>query len=442
MYRPLPGRFKDYISTPKPNMYQSLHTTVIGEMGIPFEVQIRTWEMHHTAEYGIAAHWKYKTPSGSEKGAAGDDERFAWVRRLLESQQEAGDAQDFFHDLRIDMFADEVFVFTPRGDVVNLPAGANPIDFAYSIHSAVGNRMTGAKVNGRLVPFDHALQNGDIVEVLTAGASSGPSRDWLKIVKSSEARNKIRQWFKKEKRDENIIHGKSAFESEMKRQGFLMEAVTKGELHEQILKRLAFPTLEDAFAAIGYGGLSAQKAVGKVRDVLVQHAKPGKSLVERINEQKPQTTRAVKGIVVEGVDNCLIKFSRCCSPVPGDEVVGFITRGHGVSVHRADCLNYRNAVTKPEDANRWIPVSWADTAGQTYLTNLAITAKERAGLVLDIATALTSINVRVRSLSARDVGENSVAFISLEVADVKELHHAINKLSGISGVIDVSRTAG
>ncbi|MCL2842836.1 MAG: bifunctional (p)ppGpp synthetase/guanosine-3',5'-bis(diphosphate) 3'-pyrophosphohydrolase [Oscillospiraceae bacterium] len=443
MYTPVPGRFKDYISTPKPNMYQSLHTTVLGEEGIPFEVQIRTWEMHHTAEYGIAAHWKYKTPGTDGKTEdKGDEERFAWVRRLLESQQEAGDAQEFFHDLRIDMFADEVFVFTPRGDVINLPAKSTPIDFAYSIHSAVGNRMTGARVNGRIVPFDHALQNGDIVEVITTGATHGPSRDWLKIVRSSEARNKIRQWFKKEKRDENIQHGKSAFESEMKRLGLSMDAITRSEVQTQILKRLSFGSLDDAYAAIGYGGLSAQKAAGKVRDELIHLAKPGKSLVDRINQtQQRPTTKAVRGIIVEGVDNCLIKFSRCCSPVPGDNVVGFITRGHGVSVHRRDCVNYLNATAKPEELGRWIDVAWADTGKETYQTNLTITAKDREGLVLDIATALTTMKVRVRSLNAREINGKAVAFISLEVSDIKELQNAINKLSGISGVIDVNRNS-
>ncbi|MCL2367637.1 MAG: bifunctional (p)ppGpp synthetase/guanosine-3',5'-bis(diphosphate) 3'-pyrophosphohydrolase [Oscillospiraceae bacterium] len=442
MYKPVPGRFKDYISTPKPNMYQSLHTTVIGEEGIPFEVQIRTWDMHHTAEYGIAAHWKYKTPGPGGKGQAGDEERFAWIRRLLEDQQDSGDAQDFFHDLKIDMFADEAFVFTPRGDVINLPAGATPIDFAYYIHSAVGNRMTGAKCNGRLVPFDHVLQNGDIVEILTTGASHGPSRDWLQIAKSSVARNKIRQWFKKEKRDENILHGKQAFEAEVRRQGLAIDAITRGEASGQILKKLAFGSFEDMYAAIGYGGLTAQKAVGKVREELIHLAKPAKSLVDKINQPgRIERAKPVRGIIVEGVDNVLVKFSRCCSPVPGDEVVGFITRGHGVSVHRTDCTNYLNAVTRPEDKGRWIPVSWADTDGQMYQTGLALTAKDRDGLVLDIATALTAIKVRVRSLSARNTGENAVAFITVEVADTKELQTAINKLSGISGVKSISRSS-
>jgi len=441
MFTPVPGRFKDHISTPKPNMYQSLHTTVIGEEGFPFEVQIRTWEMHHTAEYGIAAHWKYKTP-GPKKGGEGDEERFAWIRQLLESQQDSGDAQDFFHDLKIDMFADEVFVFTPRGDVINLPAGATPIDFAYYIHSAVGNRMTGAKVNGRLVTFDHTLQTGDIVEVLTTGTSRGPSRDWMKVAKSSMARNKIRAWFKKEKREENVIHGKQAFEYEMKRQGLSMDVVTKGDAVGQILKRLSFPSYEDVYAAIGYGGLSAQKAVGKVRDELIHLAKPGKTLVDQINQvKKPEKVKAVQGIVVEGVDNCLVKFSRCCTPVPGDDVVGFITRGHGVSVHRTDCVNYLNAAANPEDLGRWIPVSWANTDKVMYQTSLTLTAKDRDGLLLDIAQALTAIKIRVRSLTAREIGGIGTAFISLEVKDLKEVQTAINKLSGISGVIDVKRSS-
>jgi len=445
MFKPVPGRFKDYISTPKPNMYQSLHTTVIGEEGIPFEVQIRTWDMHHTAEYGIAAHWKYKTPGSGAPSDGTDEERFGWIRQLLENQQDTGDAQDFFHDLKIDMFADEVFVFTPTGDVINLPAGATPIDFAYYIHSAVGNRMTGAKVNGRLVTFDHVLQTGDIVEVITTGGSKGPSRDWMKIAKSSMARNKIRQWFKKERRDENIVHGKNIFEAEMKRQGLSMDNLTRrNELSGQILQRLSFQSFEDMYAAIGYGGLSGQKAVGKVREELIRLSKPGKSLVERINEAppKPERKKAVQGIVVEGVDNCLVKFSRCCSPVPGDDVVGFVTRGHGVSVHRTDCANYLNAVANPEEAGRWLPVSWAEVDNQVYQTSLVLTAKDRDGLLLDIATALTAIKVRVRGLTARDINGIATAFISLEVHDLRELQTSINKLSGISGVIDVKRGGG
>lgn len=437
MFKPVPGRFKDYISTPKPNMYQSLHTTVIGVDGLPFEVQIRTWEMHHTAEYGIAAHWKYK--NGSKGTKVGDEEKFAWVRRLLESQQDS-DAQDFFHDLKIDMFADEVFVFTPRGDVINLPAGATPIDFAYSIHSAIGNSMIGARINGRLVTFDHVLQNGDIVEIQTSKQSKGPSRDWMKIAKSSEARNKIRQWFKKEKRDENILHGKSAFDSEMRHQGLSLDSVSS-EVKAEILKKLSFVSLDDMYAAIGYGGLTALKAVNRIKDALIQIAKPEKSLVEKINKQPEKPVKSVQGIIVEGIDNCLVKFSRCCTPVPGDNIVGFITRGFGVSVHRTDCVNYLNSSVKSDNAGRWVSVSWAKGKTDTYQTSLSISAKDRDALVLDLATALNSIKVRVRGLSARVTGGGlAAATVNLEVTDLTQLNEAINKLRGVKGVLDIRRT--
>jgi len=440
MFRPVPNRFKDYISTPKPNMYQSLHTTVIGDDGIPFEVQIRTWEMHRTAEYGIAAHWKYKNGGGAKLG---DAEKFAWIRRLLESQQDS-DAQDFFHDLKIDMFADEVFVFTPRGDVINLPAGATPIDFAYNIHSAIGNKMVGALVNGRIVTFEHVLQNGDIVDIQTSSSGKGPSRDWINIVKSSEARNKIKQWFKKEKRSENILHGKSAFEAEMKRQGLAMAALSENsQALSQILKKLSFATLDDVYAAIGYAGMTAQKAVNRVKDALIHVTKPEKTLLDRIAEQKDKPPKAVNGIVVEGVDNCLVKFSRCCTPVPGDDIVGFITRGHGVSVHRSDCPNYLNSAAKPEDTGRWINVSWQSHEGDTYPTTLSIEAKDRDGLVLDLATALSTMKIKVRGLAAHAVGGGiAAASVSLDVHDKEELSAAMNKLYGISGVIDVRRASG
>ena len=438
MFKPVPGRFKDYISTPKPNMYQSLHTTVIGEDGIPFEVQIRTWEMHHTAEYGIAAHWKYK--NGGKSVRSGDEEKFAWIRRLLESQQDS-DAQDFFHDLKIDMFADEVFVFTPRGDVINLPAGATPIDFAYSIHSAIGNSMTGSRVNGRLVTFDHILQNGDIVEIQTSKASKGPSRDWMKIAKSSEARNKIRQWFKKEKREENIVHGKSAFDSEMRHQGLSLDSAS-ADVKAEILKKLSFPGLDDMYAAIGYGGLTALKAVNKIKDILIQITKPEKSLVDRISKQPSKPTRAVQGIIVEGVDNCLVKFSRCCTPIPGDSVVGFITKGYGVSVHRADCSNYLNSSSREENSGRWVPVTWASGKDDMYQTALTISAKDRDGLVLDLATALSAIKVRVRSLSACGTGAGmATASVGLEVRDLSQLNDAINRLYNVKGVMDIRRAS-
>ena len=441
MFKPIPGRFKDYIRTPKPNMYQSLHTTVLGDQGIPFEVQIRTKEMHHTAEYGIAAHWKYKEGIVHK----GDEEKFAWIRQLLESQQDF-DTQDFFHILKVDMFADEVFVFTPRGDVVNLPAGSTPIDFAYSIHSAVGNSMTGATVNGRIVPFNHILQNGDIVEVQTSKSAKGPSRDWLNLVKSGEARNKIRQWFKKEKREENIVHGKASFDAELRRTYFTLGDITKEDVLPHILKRLSFPTLDDLYAAIGYGGISAQKAVNRIRDELRALGKTGTRQnmddVSWANAGKSGASiRPVHGIIVEGIDNCLVKFSRCCSPVPGDSIVGFITRGYGVSVHRTDCENYLRSMENPEEAARWVNVSWGDTAGEIYQTTLNITAAARTGLIMDIATVLNGLKINMRSFNARDNDAGKVSiYVTIEIKSRSDLQTAIKKLMAISGVTDIKRT--
>ena len=444
MFKPLPGKFKDYISTPKPNMYQSIHTTVIGSEGIPFEVQIRTWDMHRTAEYGIAAHWKYK--SGEQGVKQGDEEKFAWVRRLLETQADS-DAQDFIHDLKIDMFSDEVFVFTPQGDVINLPAGATPIDFAYGIHSAIGNRMVGAKVNGRIVPFERVLQNGDIVEVLTSNSAPGPSRDWMKIAKSGAARSKIKQWFKKEKREENIIHGKSALESELRLANISMAAVTDDEMLPNILKRLAVFSLDDLLASIGYGGMTATKAANKIKDEIIKSQKlPSKTTLEKMTERaeirKAQQTEknSVHGVLVEGLDNCLVKFSRCCTPVPGDEIVGFITRGYGVSVHRADCKNYLMSKDDPDDGGRWISVSWTDSPSETYVTTIKIIARERSGFVMDIATVLNSLSAKVLSLAARDLdGAKSTAIVSLEVKNAGELDAIISRLKTVSGVSEITR---
>jgi GTP pyrophosphokinase len=442
MYRPIPGHFKDYIRTPKPNMYQSLHTTVLGGEGIPFEVQIRTWEMHHTAEYGIAAHWKYKE---GKSGKLADEEKFAWVRRLLENQQDS-DAQDFFQDLKIDMFSDEVFVFTPRGDVINLPAGATPIDFAYNIHSAIGNRMTGAIVNGRIVPFSHVLSNGDIVEVLTSNASKGPSRDWMNIVKSPEARNKIRQWFKKEKREDNILHGKQSFESELRRVNLQMSDITREDVLPKVLKKISFDTFEELFAAIGYGGMSAQKAVNRIRDELrsIERSKRKDDSEPMSYEIRPdKRTRPIHGIMVEGLDNCLVKFARCCTPVPGDGAIGFITRGFGVSVHRKDCKNYLKSGESPEEAGRWVRVTWANSAEDVYSTAILITARERSGIVMDIATILNALKIRMTSLTAKDVagGITTVAVV-IEVKNRDELTTAINRLSALSGIIEIKRASG
>ncbi len=442
MFVPLPGHFKDYIRTPKPNMYQSLHTTVLGNEGIPFEVQIRTWEMHHTAEYGIAAHWKYKE---GKTGKLADEEKFAWVRRLLESQQDS-DAQDFFQDLKIDMFSDEVFVFTPRGDVINLPAGATPIDFAYNIHSAIGNRMTGAIVNGRIVPFNHALSNGDIVEVLTSNASKGPSRDWMNIVKSPEARNKIRQWFKKEKREENIAHGKQAFESELRRVNLQMSDITSEDIQPKVLKKVSFVSFDELFAAIGYGGMSAQKAVNRIRDELrnIERTKRKDETDPMSYEIRPgKQSKPIHGIMVEGLDNCLVKFARCCTPVPGDESIGFITRGFGVSVHRKDCKNYLKAVQNPEEEGRWVNVEWANTAEDAYSTSILITARERSGIVMDIATILNSMKIRMTSLAAKDVaGGITTVSVVIEVKSRDELAAAMSRLSALSGLLEIKRING
>ncbi len=437
LYKPVPGRFKDYIGTPKPNMYQSLHTTVIGTEGIPFEVQIRTWEMHRTAEYGIAAHWKYK--EGIQ--GRGDEEKFAWIRNLLETQEDS-DAQDFISNLKVDMFADEVFVFTPHGDVKSLPAGATPIDFAYSIHSAIGNRMTCAKVNGRIVPFSHVLQNGDVVEVITSNTSKGPSRDWLTIVKSSEARNKIRQWFKRERREENIVTGKAAFEAEMRRQAVPLSILSDEKALPRILERISVSALDDMYASIGYGGLSAQKTVNNIKEEMRQIERSAKKqgLSPFWAPSEGKRLKAVNGIIVEGIDNCLVKFSHCCMPVPGDEIVGFITRGYGVSIHRTDCKNYGISAGKADEQDRWIRVHWAPGEDDLYQTAIAITAADRDGLVMDIATVLSSLKVKVDALTARNqAGGQATIYITIRVHDKSELASAMTRIMNVRNVKEVKR---
>ena len=448
LYKPILGRFKDYIGTPKPNMYQSLHTTVVGQNGIPFEVQIRTREMHEVAEYGIAAHWKYK----QNGQGAGDEGRYEWVRRLLENQ-EGADAEDFIHSLKVDMFADEVFVFTPRGDVINLPAGATPIDFAYNIHSAVGNHMVGAKVNGRLVPFDTRLKNGDIVEVVTSQSAHGPSRDWVKIARSSNARSKIRQWFKRERRDENIVNGRSSFESELKRCGVTLKELAAEENLPVILKKLSFKSLDDMYAAIGYGGVTSLKLIGRLREDIqrILHQHQAERQAEVPVEGQPEVTRPAvpvrehseQGIVVQGLSNCLVKFSKCCSPVPGDEIVGFITRGYGVSVHRKDCPNADPARRPPEEAGRWIKVSWGGKTRESYRTNLQVVSKDRPNLLVDISTILSAAKVHVSSLNARSTADGfALISLAVDVSDSQQLQAVMRRLEQISGVMRVTRPAG
>ena len=437
LFNLVPGRFKDYISTPKPNMYQSLHTTVIGTQGIPFEVQIRTWEMHETAEYGIAAHWKYKQGAGG-----GSEKDFEWVRRLLESQQDT-DAEDYVNSLKIDMFDDEVFVFTPKGKIVSLPAGSTPIDFAYAIHSGVGNSMVGAKVMGRICNIDTPLKNGDIIEILTSKSAKGPSRDWLNICKSNQARTKIKQWFKKEKREENILHGRSSFEAEMKRLLLPMASITDPELEPTLLRKLAFDNWDDLFAAIGYGGLTAAKAVGRIRDDINKSVKSQEEKLPKplrnLSDDNRQNRHAVNGVIVEDIDSCMIKFSKCCTPVPGDAIAGFITKGFGVSIHRCDCPNAQNR-NDPQYAARWVRVRWANQDEQPFETTLELDCLTRDGLLLDVATVMSTNRVRLKELAGKDLpGGKSTFTVRFEVKNVAELESIRSKLLNIRDVIGSRR---
>ena len=441
LFNPIPGRFKDYISTPKPNMYQSLHTTVIGSQGIPFEVQIRTWEMHQTAEYGVAAHWKYKQHAGD-----GSEKEFEWVRRLLENQQDV-EADDYIHSLKVDMFDDEVFVFTPKGKVISLPAGSTPIDFAYAIHSAVGNSMIGAKVNNRIASYDAPLHNGDIVEILTSKSAKGPSRDWLNICQSNQARVKIKQWFKREKREENIVRGKASFEAELRHAGVDPDILQNTEVLPVILKKVSFECLDDMYAAIGYGGLTATKAVGRIRDdvtkaLKAQSADKSPQSPLKLNPDSAavkQNRHAVNGVIVEDIDSCMIKFSKCCTPVPGDAIVGFITKGFGVSIHRADCPNAAHR-DDPRESARWVRVRWANAEEQPFETTLELDCITRDGLLLDFATAMTTARVRVKELNGKDLpGGRSVFTIRFEVKNVSELNAIRNRLLSIPDVVGARR---
>ena len=432
LFSPIPGRFKDYISTPKPNMYQSLHTTVIGSQGIPFEVQIRTWEMHQTAEYGVAAHWKYKQHTGD-----GSEKEFEWVRRLLENQQDV-DADDYIHSLKVDMFDDEVFVFTPTGKVISLPSGSTAIDFAYAIHSAVGNSMIGAKVNNRIASYDEPLHNGDIVEILTSKSAKGPSRDWLNICRSNQARIKIKQWFKKEKRDENIIRGKASFESELRRISVDPDILQNDDVRSAVLKRVSFESLDDMYAAIGFGGITAVKAVNRIKDELTKATRAQKEPQLQI---KPPAAPASSnsGVIVEDIGSCMIKFSRCCTPVPGDDIIGFITKGYGVSIHRRDCPNAKQAAD-PSQSGRWVRVTWAEQPDALFSTSLELETKDRDGMMLDIATVLTSLRVRITEMTARSLpGGVGILNVSFPVHNLTELDNIRARLRGISGVVEVRR---
>ena len=439
MYHPLPNRFKDYISTPKPNGYQSLHTTVIGHEGIPFEVQIRTREMDQMAEYGVAAHWKYK--AGIQSGGSDRlEERLAWVRQLLESQRENEDAGSLLQDIKGDLLPEEVFAFTPKGDVINLPAGATAIDFAYAIHSAVGNRMVGAKVNSRIVSIDHKVVTGEIIEIITGPADKGPSRDWLKIVTTSEARNKIRNWFKKERREENIQEGRAALEREMRRNLITVPDDKWDDFMAEIARRQRLNSADEMYAALGYGGLQISRLMGKIKDEYAKLKAGDEKAANLLADIPLKKYKGSDGVVVEGIDNCPVKFAKCCSPLPGDEIVGFITRGFGVSIHKKDCQNAQVSMNDPENKGRWVRAYWEDTKQENYKATLELTAMDRSGLVGDVAMALTDLRVPVYAMSARAV-DNGRASMSLTIgiASTEHLNSVLAKLRRVKDVVSVMR---
>ena len=438
MWKPIPGRFKDYIAMPKPNMYQSLHTTVIGPEGEIFEVQIRTWEMHRTAEYGIAAHWKYK--EGNVK-TDNFDEKLTWLRQLLEWQKELKDPKEFMETLKIDFFTDEVFVFTPRGDVINLPNGSTPIDFAYRVHTAVGNNCVGAKVDGRIVPLDYKLKNGNIVEILTSASSNGPSRDWLKIVKSSQAKNKIRQWFKREEKDLNIIKGKELLEKEVKRQGYKLTDILKEEWLKSTAKKLSLSTSDDLYAGLGYGSITISQVMSRLKELYKEHyqIKDEKEFIESKIKESTTTRKDSKftqGISVKGVDNIKVRFSKCCNPVPGDEIIGYITRGRGVSIHRKDCPN----ISFIEGNERFIEVFWDTDEKAEYPAEIQIKGTDRPGLLTEITQRITEAELSLLSLNARTNKERlAVINMTLEIKDIDQLRELMRKIKRLKGVIDAYR---
>ena len=438
MYHPLPNRFKDYISTPKPNGYQSLHTTVIGHEGIPFEVQIRTRAMDEQAEYGVAAHWKYKEGLG---GYDKLDERLAWVSQLLENQRVSEDSGNLLHDLKSDLLPEEVFAFTPKGDVINLPTGATCIDFAYAIHSAVGNRMVGCKVNNRMVPIDHIVSTGEIIEVILGPADKGPSRDWLKIVRTSEAKSKIRNWFKKMRREENIQQGRDALARELRREMIIIPDDQLDEFINSCCRRLRQNNAEELYAAIGYGGMTIANCLPKLKEEWTKL----KATEERSEEDLPKVdlskVHATDGVVVEGFDNTPIKFAKCCSPLPGDPIVGFITRGFGVSIHKQSCANAISSMKDPTNAPRWVKAYWADSVKDSYKAGLEIIALNRNELLQDVLAALADIRVPIYALNARQV-ENNCAVVSLTIGinNTEHLNRVVARLSKVKDVLKVTRS--
>ena len=440
MFTPIPGRFKDYISTPKPNMYQSLHTTVIGKEGIAFEVQIRTWEMHYTAEYGIAAHWKYKLGEGSK---AKIDERLSWVRQLLESQKESDDVEEIVSTIKSDFVPEEVYVFTPKGDVVPLPAGATVIDFAYAIHSAVGNKMVGAKVDGRIVPIDFVVKTGQIIEVMTSSQQGkGPSRDWLKIVKTSEARAKIRAWFKKERRKENIEEGKAEIEREFRRNRIVLDGEAFDEFIRNLAERQHLPNVDDFYAAIGYGGISVIKMLPQIKENYTKLVKAKEPVPDEIVVTAPKKhSKSSTGVSVENIDNCLIKFARCCNPLPGDEIIGFITRGHGVSIHNRSCPNVPKEISMSGEPERWVRATWDSNIKEDFIATLSAVCIDKVGLLAEISGKFAEMRVMIHSVNMRAIKDGrAIMNVTISVEGTEHLKSVMAKIQKIDGVLLVERT--
>lgn len=445
MFQPLPNRFKDYISMPKPNMYQSLHTTVINKSGVPFEVQIRTWEMHHTAEYGIAAHWKYKLGmSAKESDNRTLDDRLAWIRQMLENQEDNEDVTDLVHSIKSDLLPEEVFVFTPKGDVVNLPMGSTVIDFAYAIHSAVGNRMIGAKVDKRIVPLDYKVKTGEIIEIMTTKeVGKGPNRDWLTLVRTSEARNKIRAWFKKEKREDNIIEGKAELEREFRRSGISLVPGLMDYMLESVGRRYSCVTADDFYAAIGYGGIQLWKVLPRIKDEYTRLTKTAEVEPQLVSTPPTEVKRKVaSGVLVDGMDNCLIKFSRCCNPLPGDDIIGFITRGFGVSIHKRSCSNVPQELEASPEPERWVNAHWVGDIKDDFKSTLHIVAVDRGGLLADVTQQLSNMHIFIHALNCRQErnSDNAVISATISISGMPQLQSIIERLSKIAGVISIDRS--
>ena len=438
MFNSIPGRFKDYISTPKPNMYQSLHTTVLGKEGIPFEVQIRTWEMHHTAEYGIAAHWKYKL---GMSGKAKFEERLSWIRQLLESQSDTEDVEDIVTTIKSDLVPEEVFVFTPKGDVFSLPSGATVVDFAYAIHSAVGNKMVGAKVDGRIVPLDYNVKTGEIVEIMTSSQQGkGPSRDWLNIVKTSQARSKIRQWFKKERREENILEGRTQIEREFKRNYIRFTEAEYNDYMLRLAEKQHCKTLDDFYAAIGYGGISILRLIPKIKDDFSKLHKNDEPVINVVQQPKKRT-KSKEGVIVEGIDNCLIKFSRCCNPLPGDDIIGFITRGHGVSIHTVNCTNVPKDMSQAAEPERWIEAYWDKGVKEEFKCTLQLYCLNRIGLLADVSSMLANMRIMINDISTRNTRDGrAIIMVTVSVNGVEHLNSLVTKIAKIDGVLNIERS--